>query len=195
MEKARIGAGAGEPEPSAHPSHREMSLVNVWYEGWMVGARPPLGGCIIASPPISFRSVASSRARTGSTSGALTRGMRFRAAGGLGRRARLCFAQEHCSCSQKNQGTFRQFHFVSEFTETASRAFGSHFHFSESAFVRNCDARVHSLDTYTEPSLLAANTDAGELRWCKHEEGLMILIQPMDGSPPQLPHREEKTPS
>ena len=48
--------------------------------------------------------------------------------------------------------------------------------FSESAFVRNCDARVHSLDTYTEPSLLAANTDAGELRWCKHEEGLMILI-------------------
>ncbi|KOO29738.1 hypothetical protein Ctob_011462, partial [Chrysochromulina tobinii] len=56
-------------------------------------ARPPLGGCIIASPPISFRSVASSRARTGSTSGALTRGMRFRAAGGLGRRARLCFAQ------------------------------------------------------------------------------------------------------
>ena len=47
---------------------------------------------------------------------------------------------------------------------------------SESAFVRNCDARVHSLDTYTEPSLLAAVTDAGELRWCKHEEGLMILI-------------------
>jgi hypothetical protein len=81
--------------------------------------------------------------------------MRFRAAGGLGRRARLCFAQEHCSCSQKNQGTFRQFHFVSEFTETASRAFGSHFHFSESAFVRNCDARVHSLDTYTEPFTLA----------------------------------------
>jgi hypothetical protein len=102
--------------------------------------------------------------------------MRFRAAGGLGRRARLCFAQEHCSCSQKNQGTFRQFHFVSEFTETASRAFGSHFHFSESAFVRNCDARVHSLDTYTEPFTLAAVTDAGELRWCKHEEGLMILI-------------------
>ena len=45
------------------------------------------------------------------------------------------------------------FHFVSEFTETASRAFGSHFHFSESAFVRNCDARVHSMDTHTEPSL------------------------------------------
>ena len=43
-----------------------------------------------------------------------------------------------------------------------------------------------------EPSLLAANTNAGELRWCKHEEGLMILIQPMDGSPPQLLHREEK---
>ena len=42
---------------------REMSLVNVWYEGWMVGARPPVGGCIIASPPISFKSVASRRAR------------------------------------------------------------------------------------------------------------------------------------
>ena len=82
--------------------------------------------------------------------------MRFRAAGGLGRRARLCFAQEHCSCSQrgiKARFVRGQFHFVSEFTETASRAFGSHFHFSESAFVRNCDARVHSLDTYTEPSL------------------------------------------
>jgi hypothetical protein len=122
----RPGLGLGLVSPS-RALIREMSLVNVWYEGWMVGARPPLGGCIIASPPISFRSVASSRARTGSTSGALTRGMRFRAAGGLGRRARLCFAQEHCSCSQKNQGTFRQFHFVSEFTETASRAFGSHF--------------------------------------------------------------------
>ena len=40
--------------------------------------------------------------RVGSTSRALTRGMRFRAASGLGRRARLCFAREHSSCFPKN---------------------------------------------------------------------------------------------
>jgi hypothetical protein len=56
----RPGLGLGLVSPS-RALIREMSLVNVWYEGWMVGARPPLGGCIIASPPISFRSVASSR--------------------------------------------------------------------------------------------------------------------------------------
>jgi hypothetical protein len=52
---------------------------------------------------------------------------------------------------------------------------------------------IHTVTlSHTEPSLLAANTNAGELRWCKHEEGLMILILPMDGSPPQLLHRERE---
>ena len=55
----------------------------------------------------------------------------------------------------------------------------------ESAFVRNSDTRhsVNHVGTFKSLSLSQADTYAGELRWCKHEEGLMILIPHMDGSP------------
>ena len=50
---------------------------------------------------------------------------------------------------QKLRNVSSAFHFVTEFTETASRAFGSHFHFSESAFVRNLLTAMHVFTAWT----------------------------------------------
>jgi hypothetical protein len=123
------------PSVSAHARSRCIGPQPHWRAlGIEVGtalnegaARPHLEGASLHHPLSLSRASCPSRARRLDIQSARTRWIRFRAAGGLGRRVRLCFAREHCSCSPKNQGTFRQFHFVSEFTETASRAFGSHF--------------------------------------------------------------------
>jgi len=45
----------------------------------------------------------------------------------------------------------------------------------KSAFVRNCLHTVMTLSLHSR-----SYTHAGELRWCKHEEGLKILIPHMD---------------
>ena len=47
--------------------------------------------------------------------------------------------------------------------------------FMKSAFVRNCLHTVMTLSLHSR-----SYTHAGELRWCKHEEGLKILIPHMD---------------
>jgi hypothetical protein len=50
------------------------------------------------------------------------------------------------------------------------------------------DSTGNTLSLHSRSHTLAGET----LRWCKHEEGLMILIPHMDGSPPQRNHISER---
>ena len=58
----RPGLGLGLVSPS-RALIREMGLVNVWYEGWMVGARPHLEGASLHHPLSLSRASRPSRAR------------------------------------------------------------------------------------------------------------------------------------